>query len=147
MPIPHRQRLEPSDGPETSPELPMSAARRAPVAKFTDRPQSAFCKSNGGKARSIRSLTGRGRETVENRHPHSNRPRRAGTGHTELLGNRLEAIEAPYRQRARYFLSFGMCFTQLGTLFGVKTRYCASRPQPYLARHGECLQPRGIVVR
>lgn len=30
----------------------------------------------------------------------------------------LESVEGPYQQRARYFLSFGMCFTQLGTLPG-----------------------------
>lgn len=40
------------------------------------------------------------------------------TGQTDLPGSTLDAIEATYRDRACYFLSFGMCFAQLGTLPG-----------------------------
>jgi hypothetical protein len=38
--------------------------------------------------------------------------------HATALGDMLDSVESAYQPRARYFQSFGTCFTQLGTLPG-----------------------------
>ncbi|MES2940171.1 MAG: FRG domain-containing protein [Pseudomonadota bacterium] len=42
----------------------------------------------------------------------------AAAAPSRLTVDALDAVEEQYRQRAHYFLSFGMCFSQLGTLPG-----------------------------